>query len=242
MFDLTKKKVLITGSTQGIGKEIARCLAGHGARVFIHGRSSFEKCMRVCEEIGGEGVVMADLGEEGCAEKLYNATGNIDILILNASIQYRTPWNEIKTNEFDEQIRVNLKSTLEIIQRYVPDMEREQFGRIITVGSVQQYKPHKDMAVYAASKCAQMSLAQNLAKQLAPVGITVNNITPGVMATPRNEKALSDKTYREMVLDKVPMGFVGQPEDCAGAALLLCSEAGSYITGIDLIVDGGMQL
>ena len=101
---------------------------------------------------------------------------------------------------------------------------------------------HPDMAIYAATKCAVMSLVRNVAKQVAPFGVTVNNLSPGVIATPRNDAALSDPLYAEKVMAGIPMHFAGEPSDMAGAALLLASDGGRYITGIDLVVDGGMQL
>lgn len=243
MFDLTGKTALVTGSSQGIGKAIAECLADYGAKVYIHGTSSVEKCQKVADEIGKKTYpAIADLSIDGCAEKLYEQTGNVDILVLNASVQYRKPWNEITSDEFDKQVRVNLKSSFELIQKYSPYMQSQKWGRIVTIGSVQQYKPHKDMAVYAATKSAQMSLVTNLAKQLGADGITVNNMSPGVIATPRNEQALADEEYRSLILKGIPLGFEGTSEDCAGVVLLFCSEAGRYITGTDLIVDGGMHL
>ena len=98
------------------------------------------------------------------------------------------------------------------------------------------------MAVYAASKCGQMSLVDNLARQLAADGITINNLSPGVIATPRNDAALGDAEYAKKVMEGIPMRYAGTAEDCAAPILLLCSEEGRYITGTDLIVDGGMHL
>lgn len=242
MFNLNGKTALVTGSTQGIGLAIAKCLAEHGAKVYIHGISSYEKCKMVAETIPNSKIVLQDLGEKDCAEKIYGVTGEIDILVLNASIQYRKAWNEISSEEFDEQMRINFKSSVELIQKYAPNMQKNQWGRIVTVGSVQQYKPHKDMLVYAATKMAQMSMVQNLAKQFAANGVTVNNLNPGVIATPRNAEALSDKTYAEKIYDGIPMGYIGEPKDMVGAALLLCSEEGRYITGTEILVDGGMRL
>ena len=121
-------------------------------------------------------------------------------------------------------------------------MAQNKWGRIVTVGSVQQHRPHKDMAIYAASKCAQMSIVKNLAKQVAPYGVTVNNLPPGVIATPRNADALADEEYAKKVLAGIPMGYAGAAEDMVAAPLLLCSDEGRYITGIDLVVDGGMSL
>ena len=179
MFDLTGKRALVTGSTQGIGFAIAECLAKQGADVFVHGSTSVEKCEKAAQRIreGGakvKGIAVADLSKPDGAEKLFEAVGGeIDILVLNASIQFRKKWNEITPEEMEIQLQTNFKSSLRLIQLCEPHMEAKCWGRVVTIGSVQQYKPHKDMAVYASSKAAQMNLVTNLAKQLAPLGITV---------------------------------------------------------------------
>ncbi|MCX7006240.1 MAG: SDR family oxidoreductase, partial [Kiritimatiellaeota bacterium] len=112
----------------------------------------------------------------------------------------------------------------------------------LTIGSVQQARPHPDMIVYAASKAAQENMVRNLAKQLGPDGITVNNLAPGVILTDRNTEVLADETYAERVRQIIPLRSFGESTDCVGAALLFCSDAGRYITGVDLLVDGGMGL
>jgi NAD(P)-dependent dehydrogenase (short-subunit alcohol dehydrogenase family) len=129
-----------------------------------------------------------------------------------------------------------------MIQVLAPPMQAEKWGRILSIGSVQEAKPHPDMLVYAASKAAQTNMIQNLSRMLAPDGITANNLAPGVITTDRNVDALSDSAYAEKVRSWIPAGILGSPDDCAGAALLLCSEAGRYITGQNLFVDGGMGL
>lgn len=242
MFDLTGKKALVTGSTQGIGFAAARCLSEYGAKVYVHGGTSMEKCKAAAAQIPGSEPVCVSLSEKDAAAKLYQATGDVDILVLNASVQFRKKWDEITEEEMEEQLTVNFKNSFKLIQLYAPYMKDQHWGRIVTVGSVQQYKPHKDMAVYAASKAAQMNLVTNLAKQLACHGITINNMAPGVIATPRNDAALSDASYVAQVMAGIPAGYAGTAKDCAGAILLLCSEAGRYINGIDLVVDGGMHL
>ena len=242
MFNLEGKTALITGSTQGIGFAIAKCLADYGAKVFVHGSINIEKCKNASSKIQNSTPVIADLSQENCSKMLYEQTGDIDILVLNASVQYRTAWNEITSEEFDRQIQINFKSTLKLIQTYAPYMQKRKWGRIVTIGSVQQYKPHREMAIYAGTKSAQMNLVTNLAKQLAPYGITVNNMAPGVIATPRNKQALSDEQYSNIVLSGIPVGFIGQPNDCVGGVLLFCSNEGRYITGTDLIIDGGMHI
>lgn len=242
MFDLKGKKALVTGSTQGIGFAIASCLAEHGAKVFVHGATSMEKSKAAAEKIKGSTPICVNLSKTGAAQELYKATGDVDLLILNASVQIRAHWDEITDEDANTQLRTNFISSLEAMQVYAEGMKKKGFGRIITVGSVQQYRPHVDMAVYAASKCAQMSLVKNVGKQLAPFGITVNNISPGVIATPRNEAALNDDNYRAKVLEGIPAGRAGSADEISGAALLLCSDEGAYIIGTDIVVDGGMSL
>ena len=242
MFNLTGKRALVTGSTQGIGYEIAKVLRTHGAEVYIHCSKDEVKAQAVAAEIESGLWVTGDLGDSECVKRIYEKTGELDIVVANASVQFRTPWSEISAEEFDRQINVNLRSTLELMQSYIPAMQAKKWGRFLAVGSVQQYRPHMHMAVYAASKCAIQSLVHNVAKQVAKDGVTVNNLVPGVIVTPRNDEALANVEYAKKVLSGIPAGFAGQPSDCVGAALLLCSNAGRYITGIELPVDGGMKL
>ena len=242
MFDLSGKKALVTGSTQGIGFAIAEILAKHGATVFVNGAASEEKTRLAAEKIPDAIPVCCDLSQSDCAERLYSATGDIDILVLNASIQYRTAWEEISDYEFDNQVAINFKASLKLIQKYTPYMRRQNWGRIVTIGSIQQAVPHKDMLVYAATKAAQLSMVENLSKQLAPFNITVNNVAPGVITTPRNSEALADKDYEKKILEGIPCGYAGLPEDCAPQILLLCSDEGRYITGENIFIDGGMKL
>lgn len=243
MFDLTGKKVLITGSSSGIGAAAAETLAQAGAEVFVHASRSLEKAQVVCNSISGNThPVVADLYESNCADMLYKQTGDVDVLVLCASIQIRKPWEEITEADFDRQIRINLLASMKLVQKYVSHMKEQHWGRVIMIGSVQQYKPHKDMLIYAASKEAQMSFVRNLAKQLCTFGITVNNMSPGTILTPRSVDALSDPVYRDVVLSRIPCGYVGEPKDCVGAILLLASEEGRYINGTDIVCDGGMHL
>lgn len=242
MFDLKGKRALVTGSTQGIGYAIAKALIACGAEVYIHCSASEEKAKKIADELGSSLFVVGDLSRTDSVEKIHSVTGDLDIVICNASVQYKNAWYEIPMDEFDKQINVNLRSTLLMMQSYIPAMQAKKWGRFITVGSVQQTKPHTHMAIYAATKCAVMSLVTNIAKQVACDGVTVNNLSPGVIATPRNDAALADPEYRPLVLAKIPAGFAGEAHDCAGAAVLLCSDEGRYITGTDLVADGGMHL
>ena len=129
-----------------------------------------------------------------------------------------------------------------LLKRFVPDMKREHWGRIITVGSVQQVKPLEAMLVYAASKSALRNVALNMAVQLAPDGITVNNIAPGAIRTDRNKDALSDPAYEEHVRNLIPVRYIGQPKEIAALMVYLASDESKYMTGQDLMIDGGKGL
>ncbi len=242
MFDLSGKTALVTGSTQGIGFEIARTLAERGARVFVCGATSLEKCVAACEKIPGSIPVKADLLDANDIDRLVRETGDVDILVLNASVQYKRKWNEFTPEEYDRQMDCNVKSSYLLIKSYSEGMKKKGWGRIVTVGSVNQYNNHPELSLYGVSKAAQRKLSENIAPYLAPYGITVNNIAPGAISTPRNEEALSDAEFRSRLEERIPCGYVGEPSDIAPAVLLLCSEEGRYITGADLVIDGGLSL
>ena len=240
MFNLKNKKALITGSTQGIGLAIAELFVKQGATVYVHGRT-MDKCAAVAAKIGGKPVI-ADLSAPDCADQLYEQTGDIDILVQNASLQIRDDMMHIPDEDLDKQYHTNLRSTLRLVQKYIPHMMKQHWGRIVAVGSINQYKQNTTLALYASTKSAQYNMVQALAREYSRYGITVNGLAPGVIATPRNQDVLENADTVERLLDGIPARRLGKPEDIAPACLLLCSEEGGYITGTDLIVDGGMHL
>jgi len=240
------KTAFITGSSRGIGRAIALRLAADGFRVIIHGIRESDNLVSLRSEIEALGgqveTVAADLCKLDETKALAEKVRNADVLVLNASLQYRTPWQEITAEACYEQLNCNFVSSMLLIQAVADHMKTAGWGRIITVGSVQEAKPHPDMLVYSASKAAQTNMMQSLSLQLAPYGITVNNVAPGVIYTDRNVKALSDPEYAKKVTESIPVGFYGKPEDCAGIVSLICSEEGRYITGQSIYVDGGKSV
>lgn len=242
MFDLTGRTALVTGSTQGIGFAIAKSLAAHGAKVFLHGASDTEKCRRAAAEIENATPVVGNLLFPKEIERLYTCTGDVDILVLNASMQIKKPWDAFTEEEFDAQMDCNLKASYLMMKKYTPGMKQRGFGRIVTLGSVNQYNQHPELSLYGVSKAAQYKLVRNIASQLAPFGVTVNNVAPGAIDTPRNADVCSDPEKLARVVERIPCGRFGTPEDIAPAVLLLCSEEGAYITGSELLIDGGLSL
>lgn len=240
------KTALVTGSSRGIGRAIAIRLAKDGYKVIVHYAGNEAKALETRDSIlqqGGQAeVIGANLCDLAQTQQLASAIGGVDVLVLNASVQYRTPWQEISVEACYDQLNCNFVSSMLLIQAVVEHMKAQKWGRIITIGSVQEAKPHPDMLVYSASKAAQTNMMQSLSLQLAKDGITVNNMAPGVIYTDRNVEALSDAAYAQKVKDAIPVGFYGEPEDCAGIVSLLCSEDGRYITGQSIYVDGGKSI
>ena len=240
------KTAFITGSSRGIGRAIAMRLSADGFKVILHGinESNHIKDLKATiEKNGGAAEILTgDLCNINETKSISEKIKNVDVLVLNASVQYRTPWQEITTDECYSQLNCNFISSLLLIQAAVPNMKENGWGRIITVGSVQEAKPHPDMLVYSASKAAQTNMVRSLSLQLAKDGITVNNLAPGVIYTDRNVAALSDPEYAKKVIDSIPVGFYGEPTDCAGIVSLLCSDNGRYITGQSIYVDGGKSI
>lgn len=240
------KTALVTGSSRGIGRAIARRLARDGYRIVIHCAQNREKADTLRAAIEAEGgqaeVLQTDLSDLAQTQALCRRLPPVDVLVLNASMQVRRPWLEIPPEECLRQLDCNFVSSLLLIQAVVPGMKAKGWGRIVAIGSVQEAKPHPEMLVYSASKAAQSNMVHSLALQLAPEGITVNNVAPGVIDTDRNAEALSDPVYAQKVTATIPAGFYGQPSDLAGIVSLLCSEEGRYITGQSIYVDGGKSI
>ncbi|RYF61025.1 MAG: SDR family oxidoreductase [Comamonadaceae bacterium] len=245
--DLSGRRVLITGSATGIGRAIASAMAAAGAQLVVHGLpSQAEVSAQVAQSIGAVGVELADFSDSAAPDQLADAVerrwGGVDVLVLCAAIDVNRPWAEIERQEAERMLGINLLAPLRLTQRLAPAMVDHGWGRVLMIGSVQQERPHPQKLVYGGAKAAMEHIARNLAKQLAGSGVTVNTLAPGAIETDLNRAVLADPQYRETVLSRIPAKRIGTPADCAGAALFLCSDAASYITGVSLLVDGGMAL
>jgi NAD(P)-dependent dehydrogenase (short-subunit alcohol dehydrogenase family) len=247
-FRMDGRVALITGAGRGIGLAIARALASAGAAIAIQdidldvARSEAENL-----RAGGARAVAlgGDLGDASFASQAVRETvdalGGLHVLINNGSIQSSMPWREVTPEEMERQYRANVITPLLLCQQAVPIMKKQGWGRIVNIGSVQQRSGNPGMLPYSMSKAALFHLTTALARDLARTGITVNTIAPGWFNTLRNEEYLGDPQRRREAGEKhIPMGRIGEPSDVAGAALLLCSDAGAYITGQTVYVDGGL--
>lgn len=236
------KTAFVTGSTQGIGLAIARRLVQNGFCVTVHCSADIQKAERVRKEIGARDAVVGDLSDMSQVAALKEKVGETDVLVLNASVQSKKKWLDITDDEIARQLNVNVVSSLKLMQAFYPGMQNRGWGRIITIGSVNQHRQHPELSFYAATKCAVMSLVKNVAKEAAPFGVTVNNVSPGAISTPRNAAVYDDDVARKKVEACIPSGRFGTAEECAGIVAFLVSDDAAYITGADVKVDGGMSL
>jgi NAD(P)-dependent dehydrogenase (short-subunit alcohol dehydrogenase family) len=257
-FSMDGRKALLTGGSLSIGREIVLAFAEAGADVAVHYAEAADTAFghpRAAEETvaavaarGRKGVAIeADFARPGearrCVEEGRRALGGLDVLVVCASIQYRTRFEEVTEEQIERQVQVNFRATIDLFRAVLPEMRKAGFGRVLTIGSVNQTAPESVLSVYAALKSAQHNLAINLAREYAPYGITINTLSPGLIATERNKWRREDEAaWRAIEAASCPMRRAGRPSEMAGAALLLCSEAGSYITGADLQATGGRHL
>ncbi len=246
----SQRIALVTGANGGIGRAIALGLADGGVGVCIHYFQGAEEAEATCRDIDrtgrASGAIQGDLSDIAFAQDLVPRTQELmgsapSILVCNASAEFRRAFSDITVEEAHYLWQLNFLSTVLLFQQALPAMKQESWGRLLTIGSIQERVPHPEMAVYAALKSAQANLVVNLACQVASEGITANNLSPGAIETNRTRSALADATYRDKVLERIPAGRLGTPDDLAGAAVFLCSDAARYITGQTLYVTGGMH-
>ena len=257
-FSMAGRRALVTGGSLSIGRAIVLAFADAGADIAVQYASSSDVTV---EHAGAAADLAALLRERGGRHEMFEADfaiegegtraviaaeaalGGIDVLVVCASVQQREAFESISAAERERQTRVNFHASVELLQAAFPAMKARRWGRILTIGSINQTRPEPELAVYAALKSAQHNLAINLARQLAPHGVTVNNLSPGLIATARNQwRRVDAAAWRGIQAAANPMGRAGTPEDMAGAALLLCSDAGAFITGADLQATGGAHL
>jgi NAD(P)-dependent dehydrogenase (short-subunit alcohol dehydrogenase family) len=248
-FSIDGKVALVTGAARGIGLGIVRALASAGCAVAIQDLDLAEG-KKVARQLNDAGATHAialggNIENPAVAEKLVAQTvkslGGLHILVNNASVQSRQRWTELSVKEFDRTMHANVATPMRLCAAAEPTFRRQRFGRIVNIGSIQQKHGNEDMLAYAMSKAALANMTIALARDLAPAGVTVNMISPGYFHTLRNPR-LRTEAARRKAGARIPAGRVGEPRDCGGMALLLCSPAGEYITGQVVYVDGGLSV
>ena len=257
-FSMAGRRALVTGGSLSIGRAIVLAFADAGADVAVQYAASADTSLKnpnaadtLAAELAARGTrhafIESDFFQPGAGtftvQEAERLLGGVDVLVLCASVQQREAFTEISDYELERQRRINFDASVELLKAAVPGMRTRGWGRILTIGSINQTHPAPDLAIYAALKAAQHNLCINLARQLAPHGVTVNNLSPGLVATARNAwRRVDAGQWATIQAEASPMGRAGTPDEMANAALLLCSEAGSFITGADLQATGGAHL
>jgi 3-oxoacyl-[acyl-carrier protein] reductase len=244
MFDLAGKTALVTGATGGLGAAIARALHGQGATVAISGtRAAVLEALAA--ELGSRvHVLPCDLADKEAVEKLVPSAEEkmekLDILVANAGVTKDNLFVQLKDEDWDQVIAINMTATFRLARAAVKTMMRRRFGRVIGITSVVGVTGNPGQGNYTASKAGMIGMMKSVAAEYAKRNVTANCIAPGFIATPMTDK-LSEK-QREAILGRVPAGRLGTPADVAAAAVYLASDEAAYVTGQTLHINGGMAM
>lgn len=247
---LAGKVAIVTGAGSGIGQGIAKRLGREGARVvvdYVGSEGGADETRKAIEAVGGQAVlVRADVTKMADIEKLVETAwtqfGSADVLVNNAGMEKKSDFWDTPEAEYDRVLAVNLKGPFFLTQAFVRRLRAaDKPGRVINISSVHEDMAFPGFATYCCSKGGLRMLMRDLAVELGPLGITVNNVAPGAIATPINTALLQDKAKLDALLRNIPLGRLGSPEDVAGLAAFLASDDASYVTGATFLVDGGLM-
>jgi 2-deoxy-D-gluconate 3-dehydrogenase len=248
LFDLSGKTALVTGAARGLGKAMAVGLAEAGADVaLVTNSSSADEVKKEIEALGRRALtITADLGDESVLSDVVKQTvdyfGRIDILVNNAGIIRRTPAADHAAQDWHDVININLNSVFFLCQLVGREMLKQKSGKIINIASMLSFQGGITVPGYAASKHGVAGITKALANEWASQGIQVNAIAPGYMETDNTEKLRQDPVRSKQILERIPAGHWGTPEDLKGPVVFLASAASDYMNGHVLAVDGGWMV
>lgn len=249
-FSLKGKVAIVTGASKGIGEAIAEELGSAGASVVVSSRKE-ESVRAVADRFAGMGIeatgIAAHTGQPETLEVLLNKTidlyGGVDIIVNNAAanpvmgpVEHTDGW------AFDKIMEINVKGPFELAKMALPYLKKRGGGSVINISSIGGLSPEPQLGIYSVSKAALISLTQVMAREWAQYGVRANVICPGIIQTKFSEPLWNNEHTLKFMLRQIPMGRIGQPEEIAGLALFLASEAGSYCTGGVYVADGGYTI
>ena len=249
MFSLTGRTALVTGSSRGLGFAMAKGLAQAGAHVFLNGRDAvgLEAKARTLRNAGLHADIAPfdatdEVGGRAAIEAIVSGHGHLDILIANAGMNIRKPTLEVTTDEWRQIVDLNLTACFTIARDAAREMVKCKWGRIIFTGSVLSKMGRPTTPAYTATKHGVLGLTKSLGAEFGRDGVTVNGIGPGFFKTELNIPLLADKDFTDWVEMRTPLGRWAEPDEIAGAAVFLSSDAAAYVNGHMLMVDGGMTI
>jgi NAD(P)-dependent dehydrogenase (short-subunit alcohol dehydrogenase family) len=243
---LNGKIALITGASKGLGKAMALALSRTGATIALVSRDEI-KLQAVQQEIAASGgkaeFFVTDVKDEQQVERLEadvsKRVGKVQILVNNAGVNLRKNLIDFSLSEWQSVMDTNLTSVFLMCRKFVPHMRGTGYGRILNMTSIMSHVSLPQRSAYSASKAALLGLIRALAQELAPEGITVNGISPGPFGTEMNQSLMQDPEANAQFLANLPVGRWGKVEEIGGLASYLCSDAAGFITGTDILIDGG---
>jgi NAD(P)-dependent dehydrogenase (short-subunit alcohol dehydrogenase family) len=242
LFDMTGRLALVIGSASGIGEACAHGLAAFGAQVVCADRD-LDGAHRTASAINGEGgaarPIHLDLTDAHSVEAAAREVGTPDALVITPSINVRRPLLEVDDEAFERVVNLNLRGTFRALREFAALMEKRGRGSIVLFSSIRATVVEPGQGVYAATKAGTSMLARALASELGPAGIRVNTVAPGVVETPLTAQIKTDPDWYRAYAEKGALGRWAKPSEMVGAVVFLCSDAASYVTGSDLVVDGG---
>lgn len=244
LFNLSGKVAVITGASRGLGRAMAIGLAQAGANIVITDVLDMKESVKEIEKLGVKvmGLKLDVTNKkqiDSMVKKVVAKFKKIDILINNAGVYFPTPIKDLKEKDWDKMIDINLKGTLMCARGVGQQMIKQNSGNIINIASIAGILAFAQSAAYNSSKAAVIMLTKTLATEWAPYNIRVNAICPGVFATDMTKGLLKDKGFQKMIKTSVPMQRYGTPDELAGTAVYLASEASGYTNGHALVIDGG---
>ena len=242
MFSLDGRRALVTGASTGIGRALAGALADAGAEVVLVARTRAD-LGRAADEIGERATwIAADVGQEAEIHRICEHVGDVDILVNAAGVNLRPPMHELTTDDWAITMAVNLTAPFLLGQCLAPGMVERGWGRILHVGSQQSWRAFGNSGGYGASKAGLLGLTRSQAEAWSPAGVTVNCVIPGFVRTAMTERIFVEEPERaEALAARTMVGRNGTPEDFAGIAVFLCSDAAAFVTGQAIAVDGGFS-
>ncbi|QFT34502.1 Gluconate 5-dehydrogenase [Labrenzia sp. THAF82] len=248
LFDLSGKRALITGSSQGIGFALARGLAASGAKIVLNGRSA-DKLAAAATQLRSEGFnveeLLFDVTDHDAVRKAVNdfeaATGPIDILVNNAGMQHRTQLEDFPADAFERLLQTNIASVFHVGQAVARHMITRGAGKIVNICSVQTALARPGIAPYTATKGAVANLTKGMATDWAKHGLQCNGLAPGYFDTPLNAALVNDPEFSAWLEKRTPAGRWGKVEELVGTCVFLSSDASSFVNGTTVFVDGGIS-
>jgi NAD(P)-dependent dehydrogenase (short-subunit alcohol dehydrogenase family) len=249
LFDLSGKIALVTGASSGMGKSIAEAMGLHGAKIIVSSNDT-EGVLKTVKDFKNQGIeaigVTCDMAKREDIDTLFKTAisnyGKIDILVNCVGLAATGGLLDIKSENFNKTMGLNIEAAIYLTQLIIPQMQVQKEGVLIYLASIAGVRGNKNLGLYGLSKAGLIELARNIAVEYGPNNIRANTISPGMINTPFSQSLMLNEDFMKKRLSQTPLRRVGEVEEIAGLAVMLASKAGGFITGQNIIVDGGTTI